>query len=101
MPATLRILVWGCSQLRIRICVCGYIQVRSFIVGTTFPFSLIEVRVVGELMTKRVREGYLRAVLRQDIAFFDDVGAGEIATRIQTDTSRYLCQLLALPFHHF
>lgn len=57
--------------------------------------------MVGELMTKRVREGYLRAVLRQDIAFFDDVGAGEIATRIQTDTSRYLCQLLALPFHHF
>ncbi|KAF8194139.1 P-loop containing nucleoside triphosphate hydrolase protein [Pholiota molesta] len=35
---------------------------------------------------KRIRERYLQAVLRQDIAFFDNVGAGEVATRIQTDT---------------
>ncbi|KAL5524544.1 hypothetical protein ACEPAF_9684 [Sanghuangporus sanghuang] len=40
----------------------------------------------GEVNSKRVRENYLRAVLRQDIAFFDNVGAGEIASRIQTDT---------------
>lgn len=37
-------------------------------------------------MAKRIRELYLRAILRQDIAFFDNVGAGEVATRIQTDT---------------
>jgi len=40
----------------------------------------------GEVNAKRVREHYLQAVLRQDIAFFDNVGAGEVATRIQTDT---------------
>ncbi|ESK90451.1 multidrug resistance protein 1 [Moniliophthora roreri MCA 2997] len=40
----------------------------------------------GEVNAKRIRENYLRAVLRQDIAFFDNVGAGEVATRIQTDT---------------
>lgn len=40
----------------------------------------------GEVSAKRLRESYLRAVLRQDIAFFDDVGAGEVTTRIQTDT---------------
>lgn len=40
----------------------------------------------GEVNAKRVRENYLKAVLRQDIAFFDKVGAGEVATRIQTDT---------------
>ncbi|ORY35855.1 multidrug resistance protein 1 [Naematelia encephala] len=39
----------------------------------------------GEVNAKRVRERYLRAVLRQDIAYFDDLGAGEVATRIQTD----------------
>jgi ATP-binding cassette subfamily B (MDR/TAP) protein 1 len=50
----------------------------------------------GELNSKRVRENYLRAVLRQEvstdhdqadiqIAYFDDLGAGEVATRIQTD----------------
>ncbi|KAJ2926584.1 hypothetical protein H1R20_g10519, partial [Candolleomyces eurysporus] len=40
----------------------------------------------GEVNAKRIRERYLQAVLRQDIAFFDSVGAGEVSTRIQTDT---------------
>jgi ATP-binding cassette, subfamily B (MDR/TAP), member 1 len=40
----------------------------------------------GEVGTKRLREKYLEAILRQDIAYFDNVGAGEVATRIQTDT---------------
>ena len=40
----------------------------------------------SEINAKRIREHYLQAVLRQDIAFFDHVGAGEVATRIQTDT---------------
>lgn len=40
----------------------------------------------GEVNSKRIREHYFKAVLRQDIAFFDTLGAGEVATRIQTDT---------------
>ncbi|KAI6129641.1 ste6-like protein, partial [Pisolithus croceorrhizus] len=40
----------------------------------------------GEVNAKRIREKYLQAVLRQDVAYFDHVGAGEVATRIQTDT---------------
>lgn len=40
----------------------------------------------GEVNAKRIREYYLKAILRQDIAYFDDIGAGEITTRIQTDT---------------
>lgn len=44
----------------------------------------------GEINAKRIRERYLKAVLRQDIAYFDAVGAGEVATRIQTDTRAYL-----------
>ncbi len=40
----------------------------------------------SEVAAKRIRERYLKAVLRQDIAFFDNVGAGEVTTRIQTDT---------------
>ncbi|KAG7448812.1 P-loop containing nucleoside triphosphate hydrolase protein [Guyanagaster necrorhizus] len=39
----------------------------------------------AEVNAKRIRERYLRAVVRQDIPFFDKVGAGEVATRIQTD----------------
>lgn len=44
----------------------------------------------AEVTAKRIRERYLRAILRQDIAFFDNVGAGEVTTRIQTDTRMWL-----------
>jgi ATP-binding cassette subfamily B (MDR/TAP) protein 1 len=40
----------------------------------------------GEMNAKPIREKCLQAVLRQDNQFFDVVGAGEVATRIQTDT---------------
>ena len=43
----------------------------------------------SEVGAKRLREAYLASVLRQDVAFFDDVGAGEIATRIETDTREH------------
>lgn len=39
----------------------------------------------SEAQGRRIRERYLQAVLRQDIAYFDDLGAGEVATRIQSD----------------
>ena len=44
----------------------------------------------SEVAAKRLRESYLAAVLRQDIAYFDRIGAGEIATRIETDTREHL-----------
>lgn len=40
----------------------------------------------SERIASRIRSLFLRSVLRQDIAFFDKIGAGEIATRIETDT---------------
>jgi ATP-binding cassette subfamily B (MDR/TAP) protein 1 len=51
----------------------------------TFIYMYIWV-YTGEINAKRIRERYLRAILRQDIRFFDKVGAGEVTTRIQTDT---------------
>ncbi|KAI0319342.1 multidrug resistance protein 1 [Amylostereum chailletii] len=51
----------------------------------TYIYMLVWV-YTAEATAKRVREEYLKAVLRQDIAYFDNVGAGEVATRIQTDT---------------
>jgi ATP-binding cassette, subfamily B (MDR/TAP), member 1 len=50
----------------------------------------------AEVNAKRIRERYLQAVLRQDIAFFDNVGAGEVATRIQTDTRTFTISLAFL-----
>lgn len=72
----------------------GFLGVGSF--ACTFLYMYIWV-YTGEIDTKRLRERYLQAiVLRQDIAYFDNVGAGEVATRIQTDT----CTLLHYLFSH-
>src|SRR3569833_126097 len=40
---------------------------------------------VGERVTTKLRQAYLDAVLRQNIAYFDHHGAGEVATRISSD----------------
>lgn len=53
--------------------------------ATTYIYMVIWIRT-SEVAAKRLRENYLRSILRQDVAFFDNVGAGEVATRIQTDT---------------
>lgn len=42
----------------------------------------------GEHITQKVREQYLAGILRQNIAFFDKLGAGEITTRITADTNQ-------------
>ncbi|KAJ3116721.1 tRNA N6-adenosine threonylcarbamoyltransferase [Phlyctochytrium bullatum] len=39
----------------------------------------------GERQTKRIREEYLQAVLRQEIAFFDQTQTGDITTRLTGD----------------
>ncbi|KAL0961414.1 hypothetical protein HGRIS_006363 [Hohenbuehelia grisea] len=60
-----------------------YIGVGMFVCTYTYMFVWV---YTGEINAKRIRERYLKAVLRQDIAWFDGTGAGEVATRIQTDT---------------
>ena len=54
----------------------------------TFVYMYVWV-YTAEVNAKRLRERYLQAILRQDIAYFDKVGAGEVATRIQTDTREH------------
>lgn len=39
----------------------------------------------SEAISKRMRAHYFRAVIHQDISFYDDVTAGEIATRVEID----------------
>ncbi|KAF9441291.1 hypothetical protein P691DRAFT_587071, partial [Macrolepiota fuliginosa MF-IS2] len=60
-----------------------YIGIGVFFCTYAYMFVWV---YTGEINAKRVRERYLRAVLGQDIQYFDKVGAGEVATRIQTDT---------------
>ncbi|KAF8645234.1 hypothetical protein AX16_008061 [Volvariella volvacea WC 439] len=60
-----------------------YIGIGMFVCTYTYMFFWV---YTGEVNAKRIRERYLQAILRQDIQYFDKVGAGEVATRIQTDT---------------
>ncbi|KAF8268333.1 multidrug resistance protein 1 [Lactarius quietus] len=60
-----------------------YIGVAMF--ACTYVYMCIWV-YTSEATAKRIRELYLKSILRQDVAFFDKVGAGEVTTRIQTDT---------------
>ncbi|UPX16540.1 ABC-type xenobiotic transporter [Ascochyta rabiei] len=41
----------------------------------------------GIVLSSRIREEYLAALLRQNMAFFDHVGAGEIATHMTADAN--------------
>lgn len=41
----------------------------------------------GEHISGKVREHYLASILRQNIGYFDKLGAGEITTRITADTN--------------
>lgn len=55
-----------------------------------FVFSFFETYMhvqMGEKLTGRIRARYLEAIMRQNIGFFDKVGAGEITNRITTDTN--------------
>jgi ATP-binding cassette, subfamily B (MDR/TAP), member 1 len=61
----------------------------------TFIYMTIWV-YTSEIGSKRLRERYLQSILRQDIAFFDSVGAGEVTTRIQTDTRELLHDIYIL-----
>ncbi|XP_006462775.1 hypothetical protein AGABI2DRAFT_207384 [Agaricus bisporus var. bisporus H97] len=60
-----------------------YIGLGIFVCTFIYMYTWV---YTGEVNAKRIRERYLTAVLRQDIQYFDTVGAGEVATRIQTDT---------------
>ncbi|KAK5953832.1 GTPase-activating protein [Knufia fluminis] len=68
----------------------GY--VLYFVYLAIAEFVLIYVSTVlfiytGEHITSKVRDRYLKAILRQNIGFFDKLGAGEVTTRITADTN--------------
>ncbi|KAF8335499.1 multidrug resistance protein 1 [Cantharellus anzutake] len=61
------------ALIGVGILICSYVYMITWV-------------YTGEVNSRRIREKYLQAILRQDIAYFDNIGAGEVATRIQTDT---------------
>ena len=62
-------------------------QLTDKVSSMSLVFIYLAISVyVALASSNRIRQEYLKAVLRQDIAWFDTVGAGEVATRITSDT---------------
>ncbi|KAK3717240.1 hypothetical protein LTR37_005949 [Vermiconidia calcicola] len=61
-----------------------YLAIAEFI---TIYISTVGYIYTGEHITAKIREQYLASILRQNIGYFDKLGAGEITTRITADTN--------------
>ncbi|WEW56462.1 multidrug-resistance transporter mdr2 [Emydomyces testavorans] len=61
-----------------------YLGIAEFVLIYVCTIGFI---YTGEHIAQKIREKYLDAILRQNIAFFDKLGAGEITTRITADTN--------------
>lgn len=60
-----------------------YIAIGTAVAVFTYMWAFVS---TGERITRRVRERYLKGVLRQNVAYFDTLSAGAITTRITSDT---------------
>lgn len=61
-----------------------YLAIGEFV---TIYIATVGFIYTGEHMAAKIREQYLAGILRQNIAYFDARGAGEITTRITADTN--------------
>lgn len=61
-----------------------YLAIGEFV---TVYIATVGFIYAGEHMSAKIREEYLAGILRQNIAYFDARGAGEITTRITADTN--------------
>ncbi|KAH7374226.1 putative Leptomycin B resistance protein pmd1 [Cadophora sp. MPI-SDFR-AT-0126] len=55
--------------------------------AVTVYVSTVGFIYAGENISAKIRENYLRSILRQNIGFFDKLGAGEITIRITSNTN--------------
>ena len=67
-------------------------RVLDFVYLGIGEFVLVYAATAGYIYTgshiaAKVREEYLKAILRQNIGYFDKLGAGEVTTRITADTN--------------
>ncbi|QPH01809.1 hypothetical protein C2857_006012 [Epichloe festucae Fl1] len=61
-----------------------YLAIGEFIVTYICTVGFI---YTGEHISAKIREHYLESCMRQNIGFFDKLGAGEVTTRITADTN--------------
>ncbi|KAH8736104.1 multidrug resistance protein [Ilyonectria robusta] len=61
-----------------------YLAIGGFVATYTSTVGFI---YTGERISAKIRQNYLEHCLRQNIGFFDELGAGEVITRITADTN--------------
>lgn len=61
-----------------------YLALGEFVVTYICTVGFI---YTGEHISAKIREHYLASCMRQNIGFFDKMGAGEVTTRITSDTN--------------
>jgi ATP-binding cassette, subfamily B (MDR/TAP), member 1 len=61
-----------------------YLAIGEFV---TIYIATVGFIYTGEHISAKIRENYLASILRQNIGYFDKLGAGEITTRITADTN--------------
>ncbi|PHH85449.1 hypothetical protein CDD83_395 [Cordyceps sp. RAO-2017] len=61
-----------------------YLAIGEFVVTYICTVGFI---YTGEHISAKIREHYLESCMRQNIGFFDRIGAGEVTTRITSDTN--------------
>ncbi|PHH63945.1 hypothetical protein CDD81_5164 [Ophiocordyceps australis] len=61
-----------------------YLAIGEFVASYIATVGFI---YTGEHISAKIREHYLESCLRQNIGFFDKLGAGEVTTRITADTN--------------
>jgi ATP-binding cassette, subfamily B (MDR/TAP), member 1 len=61
-----------------------YLAIGEFVL---IYFAMVLFIYTGDHISAKIRQQYLAAILRQNIGFFDKLGAGEVTTRITADTN--------------
>ncbi|EJT82036.1 hypothetical protein GGTG_02010 [Gaeumannomyces tritici R3-111a-1] len=61
-----------------------YLAIAEFVTTYIFTVGFI---YTGENISAKIRAHYLESCMRQNIGFFDKLGAGEVTTRITADTN--------------
>ncbi|KAI1328401.1 multidrug resistance protein [Xylariaceae sp. FL0255] len=72
------------GQLDMLVLFFVYLAIAEFI--TTY-IATVGFIYTGEHISAKIREHYLESCMRQNIGFFDKLGAGEVTTRITADTN--------------
>jgi ATP-binding cassette subfamily B (MDR/TAP) protein 1 len=70
------------SSINSKVLLLIYIAIATFVLIYT---HILCWNITSQRLAQRVRDRYLRSLLRQDIAFFDNLQAGEVSSRLNGD----------------